>query len=112
MLKKYPQAAFWGARGYFLTKCASLKTAMKKKRTYRRRIFGGACSNGKGRDYVLGKSPLWKYAKPTDGVNHTNVDTFRLDGSKMHDAIELRAKEYPNRKILGAIFKKWRRANQ
>ena len=105
MLKEYLETTFWGRKGYFLAKCVSLKVALKKC-TGRWHICGGTGSDGKGGDYISDKSLLGDYANPMDGVNLTGMDAFRLSGSKMHDAIELRVQEYPHQQILGNIFKR------
>ena len=105
-LRHYLKITFWGSRGYFLTKCLSLKMASKKKRTDRWHICEGSVPSGKGWDYVIDRSLLGEYAKPMDGANLTSVETLRLAGSKTHDAIEVMVQEYPHVQIIGSIFKK------
>ena len=89
-----------------MMKCASLKMALGEKRIDRWRICVRMGPNGQGGDYIPEKPLLGEYSIPMGGVNVTSVDTFRLDGSQMRDAVELRVQEYPNRQTLGTIFKK------
>ena len=46
MLKEYTETTFRGRRGYILAKRSSIKMAINKKCTDRRRVSDGAVSNG------------------------------------------------------------------